>query len=262
MNPADKIAAKTETTERQSAAVAGSNDIRHKSDERLRALLKNLEASDQPKPLEWDDVLLGISHHLDDGTSERKAVYDRLLAIESEMKKRGSRGFRYLVAICIGVAGTLAWQSYGEVPKQIIATRAPELGSSLGWTKPAVELESTAVQPSVPETQVATVVQTLPAAVVPKAPTASSIDPEQVHQIALDLGALRQTVDQLAASQDQMVHQIDTLQTSNQEILTSNQEILEKIPAPPPPPPPAATTGKPTTRTPPSSRAPIQRPYP
>jgi hypothetical protein len=173
------------------------------------------------KPVEWEDVLLGISHHLDDGTSERKAVYDRLLAIESEMKKKGSRGFaRYLIAICIGVACTLAWQIYGDP-------------------------ESTAVQPSVPETQVATVRQTVP---VPKALATPSIDPEQVHQIALDLGALRQTVDQLAASQDQMVHHIDTLQTSNQEILTSNQAILEKMPAPPPPPPPVvAPTHKPTT---------------
>jgi hypothetical protein len=59
-------------------------------------------ADDQPKPLEWDDVLLGISHHLDDGTSERKAVYDRLLAIESGMKKRGSRGFtRYLQFVLV-----------------------------------------------------------------------------------------------------------------------------------------------------------------
>lgn len=212
------------------------------------------------KPVEWEDVLLGIRHHLDDGTSERKEVSDRLLAIEKEMKRRGPRGApgfaRYLVAICIGVAATLAWQSYGEElgwspeVKQMIA----------GWTKPGAGPESTAVQPSVPETQVATVVQTLPAAVIPKTPTASSIDPEQVHQIALDLGALRQTVDQLAASQDQMVHQIDTLQTSNQEILTSNQEILEKIPAPPPPPPSVAGTGKPTTRTQPSQRAPIPRP--
>jgi hypothetical protein len=41
------------------------------------------------------------------------------------------RGFiRYLVAICIGVAATLAWQSYGEAAKQIIATRAPEMGWS------------------------------------------------------------------------------------------------------------------------------------
>ena len=104
------------------------------------------------KPVEWEDVLLGIRHHLDDGTSERKEVSDRLLAMEKEMKRRGSRGTpgfaRYLVAICIGVAATLAWQSYGETSKQIIATKAPELGWSpetrqmitgwmqqLGWTK-------------------------------------------------------------------------------------------------------------------------------
>ena len=149
-----------------------------------------------------NDVLSGISHRLDDGTSERKAVYDRLLAIENEMKRRGSRGgfARYLVAICIGVAATLAWQSYGEVPKQVIATKAPELGWSpetkqmiaswvqqLGWTKPPAVPESTAVQPSVPETQVATVAQTVPAAVVPKAPTAPSLDPVQVQQMAQSL---------------------------------------------------------------------------
>jgi hypothetical protein len=55
---------------------------------------------------------------------------------------------RYLVAICIGIAGTLACQSYGEATKQIIATTAPGFGWSpearqmitnwvqqLGWTK-------------------------------------------------------------------------------------------------------------------------------
>jgi len=91
------------------------------SDERSRALLKNIEGtSDQRKAVELNDVLLGILHRLDDGTSERKKAYDRLLAIENEMKGRGSRGgfARYLVAICIGVAATLAWQSYGEVPRK------------------------------------------------------------------------------------------------------------------------------------------------
>ena len=233
------------------------------SDERSRALLKNREGtSDQRKPVEFDEVLLGILHRLDDGTSERKAAYDRLLAIENEMKKRGSRGgfARYLVAICIGVAAALAWQSYGEVTKQIIAAKAPELGWSpetkqmiASWvqTKPSGGPESTAVRPFLPETRVATVVQAVPASVVPKAPAASYIDPEQVHQIVVDLATLGQTVDQLAASQDQMAHQIDTLQTSNQEILASNREIFERIPAPPPPPPPpTAPTHKPTTRTP------------
>jgi hypothetical protein len=272
MSPTDEMAAK-----RQSAAVAGSDDMRHKSDERLRALLNNLEGtSDQRKPVELNDLILGIIHRLDDGTSKVKEVYDHLLAIENEMKRRSSRGFaRYLVAILIGVAAILAWQSYGDATKRMIATSAPELGWSpeakqmiaswveqLGWTKPPAGPESTAIQPSVPGTQVATAAQTIPAAVVPKAPAAPSIDPEQVHQIALDLAALGRTVDQLAASQDQMVHQIDMLQASNQEILTSNQEILENIPAPPPPPPTVAPTHKPTTRTPPSSRAPIPRPYP
>src|SRR6516162_5022942 len=152
------------------------------SDERSRALLKNREGtSDQRKPVEFDEVLLGILHRLDDGTSERKAAYDRLLAIENEMKKRGSRlGFaRYLGAICIGFAAALAWQTYGEVTKQIIAAKAPELGWSpetkqmiASWvqTKPSGGPESTAVRPFLPETRVATVVQAVPASVVPKAP--------------------------------------------------------------------------------------------
>src|SRR6516165_10588491 len=149
------------------------------SDERSRALLKNIEGtSDQRKAVELNDVLLGILHRLDDGTSERKKAYDRLLAIENEMKRRASQGgfARYLVAICIGVAATLAWQSYGEIPKQIIAAKAPGLGWSpeakqmiASWmphpdrTKHPSGPESTAVQSSVQETQLATTTQTLPA---------------------------------------------------------------------------------------------------
>jgi hypothetical protein len=227
--------------------------------------------SDQGKPMELDDVLVGIIHRLDDGTSKLKAVYDRLLAIEDDIKGRASRGgsARYLLAICIGVAATLAWQSCGDPAKQIIATSAPKLAWSqeakqiiagwverLGWTKPSAGPEIAAVRPSALGTQVATVGQTVPA----KAPT-TSIDPEQVHQIAMDLAALGRTVDQLAASQDQMVHQIDMLQTSNQEILASNQEVLAKIPAPPPPPT-VASARKPTPVSPPSSRAPIPPPHP
>jgi len=50
MNPADETAAKIEPTERQSAgATAGSGDILHKFEERLRALKDNLQhtASDR-----------------------------------------------------------------------------------------------------------------------------------------------------------------------------------------------------------------------
>src|SRR5690242_6122806 len=120
-------------------------------EEQLRAVVK--EASLQPRLVEdlhsSEDVQTLLSRHLDQEAAERRAIYYRLQAIESAIKRRRSRGIvRYLVAIGIGVAATLAWQSYGETTKQIIATKAPELGwtpetrqmitgwmQQLGWTK-------------------------------------------------------------------------------------------------------------------------------
>ena len=177
-----------------------------------------------------------------------RAIYNRLLAIEKLTKKRSSRGFtRYLLAIYIGVAATLAWQSYDEAAKRLFAAKAPELGWSsetkqmianwveeLGWTKPPATHESTAARSFATETpQAAPVPQTARAAVAPSVPVAPSIDPAEVHQIAMDLTALRQTVAQITASQDQMAREVDRLQAAN-------QEILAKIPEPPPPPPIAA----------------------
>jgi len=58
--------------------------------------------------------------------------------------------------------------------------------------------------------------------------------PAEVHQIAMDLTALRQTVAQITAGQDQMARKVDKLQAANQEVL------VKMIPEPPPPPPTAA----------------------
>jgi hypothetical protein len=165
-----------------------------------------------------------------------------------------SRGFaRYTLAICIGVAATLAWQSYGQATKQIIATKAPELGWSpeakqtiaiwveqLGWTKLPTSLETAAA----PETaQAATVEQTAPNRVATKALVAPSLDPQQVQQISLDLAALRQTVEQVAASQTKMAAEINNL-------LVTDMEIFLKIPTPPQPP--AALSHKPIPPAPPA----------
>jgi hypothetical protein len=291
MNPTDEEAAKLVATEGQSpGAVAGSRDnleeqlhdvilkdlqrTDHQSkpaedfgsdvqlDEQLRVSVEALlHPNPPPKPVEEvDALLLAISHHLDDEASERKAILNRLLAIDNAMESLASRGFRYLVAICIGVVAILAWQSYGEAAKQIIATRAPEFGWSpeakqmiaswvqqLGWTKPPVV-----------ESKAAPLTQTAPEMVAPKAPAAPSLNPQQVQQIETDITAVRQaverhladvqaTVEQLAASQDEMAREIEKLQAAN-------QEILEKIPTPPKRPAPAR---KPTPIAPSSSRAPI-----
>ena len=103
-------------------------------DQQLRTILENLERVnpvEEDEPVERDDLRPGLTSRLDPEASERKAIHDRLVAIENQTKKRGSRGFtRYLVAVLIGVAATLAWQSYGDAGKQVIATKAPELGWS------------------------------------------------------------------------------------------------------------------------------------
>jgi hypothetical protein len=182
------MAAKIESTDRQSwleaalaaegkecnapsGAATGSED---KLKQHLSAILENLQhvglqpgPLEQDEPVERDDLRSGIMSNPDHEASERKAIYDRLVAIENELKKRGSRRFgRYLVAVLIGVAATLAWQSYGDATKQIIATRAPDLGWSpeakqmiassiqgLGWTKPpAVESKAAPVPQNAPET--------------------------------------------------------------------------------------------------------------
>ena len=163
---------------------------------------------------------------------------------------------RYLVAICLGVAGTLAWQAYGEEAKRIIATRAPELGWSpavrqtiASWTKPLAGPENTAARPPVQETQQATpVAQAAPEAVAPT-PAASSFDPEQAKQMVESLDELRQTVGRLAATQEQIASHLAATQEQIAREMTrlqaADQEILAKIPAPPPLSPPAAPTRKP-----------------
>src|SRR5215467_11359732 len=213
MNPADEEAVKIVPTERpSSSAVAGSID---KLDEQLRVSVGALlNLSPPPKP-ELDDLLSAITHHLDDEALERKTIHYRLLAIENEVKKRGSRrprGFRrYLIAILIGIAAALAWQSYGESAKQIIATRAPDLG----WSPEAKQMIATSIQwigwtSAGPEKQAPPVVQT--------ASTTPSLDPGPVQQMTHNLAALRQAVELLAAGHDQRARQMARLEAAVAEL--------------------------------------------
>jgi hypothetical protein len=150
----------------------------------------------------------------------------------------------------------LAWQSYGQAAKQIIATTAPGLGWSpeakqtiaswveqLGWTKPPAGAEISTAQPSAPETT-----QTATIAPDKVAPKAASLDAQQVQQIALDVAALRQSVEQVAASQTKTAAEINNL-------LVTVTDIFLKFPTPPQP---AAASHKPIPAAPPS-RAPSRR---
>ena len=239
------MAAIIEPTVRQSAGAATDSD--NKLNQQLRAIIEqrvgpHRNPLEEDEPVERDDLHPSITPSLDHEASERKAIYDRLVAIENAIKKRGSRRFRrYLVAIVIGVAATLAWQSYGESAKQIIATRAPELG----WSPEAKQMIATTIQwiggtkPAAgPEQQAPPVAQT--------APTTPSLDPGQVQQMTQNLATLRQTVEQLAGSQDQVAREIARLEAA----------VAAKIPEPPAQPS-VAPARKPTP-VPPSSRAPTR----
>jgi hypothetical protein len=184
--------------------------------------------------------------------------------------KRARRSFtRFLLAIGIGVAATLAWQSYGETTKQIIGRRAPQLG----WSPEAKQMIASLVRqlgwiPDAPRP--APVAQTAPATAAPIASAAPSPDLQQVQQIARDLAKVRQAVEQLPASRGQMAGDIAKVRQAVEQLAASqgqmagdiakvqaaDQEILQRISAPRPRPATVpAHTPTPVRR--PSSRPPI-----
>ena len=151
---------------------------------------------------------------------------DRFSSKRPSLGKRASRAVvRFLITFCIGVAAALAWQSYGDAAREMIASSSPQLG----WLAP----------------QAAPLAQTASDIVAPAAPRTPSPDLQQLKAMSLDLAAVRQNVEQLAAQfaagQQQMAGDIATLQAAQ-------QDILHKI-SPPPPRPAAVPARKPVPPT-------------
>jgi hypothetical protein len=114
---------------------------------------------------------------------------------------------RFFAAILIGVALTLAGQSYSEQLNEMIAGWAPSLASLL----PAQSSKQTAEG------------------------AASSEVAQQVKLIAVDLAIVRRSMGQLAANQDQFAARQEQM---NQNIVTlqqAEQEVRQQILAPPAP---------------------------
>src|SRR5262245_30194077 len=84
---------------------------------------------------------------------------------------------RFLITFCVGVAATLACQSYGDAGREMIANGYPQLG----WLAP----QATPVERSVPD------------AIAPAATAATAADPQQFSPVSVDLDAVRQSVDRI-----------------------------------------------------------------
>jgi len=164
---------------------------------------------------------------------------------------------RYLIAIGIGVGGTLAWQAHGKIAKHMAADWAAQHGWSLSWlvdgtgAKPshvagptmAADPPGQPVIQGAPPEQTASV--TAPEPVVPTTP----FDPGRLEVITASLAAMREKVEQIAAGQEQMASDIAKLKTGEQEIRQRISTATAR--------PPAAAASKPSPPSAPPARAPL-----
>jgi hypothetical protein len=190
-------------------------------------------ASDRRRPTAGCDFSAGprVSEPtLDAAFRPAELNNEPLPADRPALGRRTSRSLaRFVVTACIGVAATLAWQSYGGAAKQMIANSAPQLS----WLSPpamnppsgreiAVEQPSppgvAASAPQAASAPAGAVAPTASEMAASPAPTAPAPELQQLATMAHDLAALRQSVEQLAAGQEQMASDIAKLQTAGQEI--------------------------------------------
>jgi hypothetical protein len=134
---------------------------------------------------------------------------------------------RAVITFYIGVAATLAWQSYGDEARQIIASLSPQLS----WLAPQA-----AAAPAVPDAneEITRSVDRIVAA--NQEQIALSVD----RIVAASQEQIARSVAQLAADQEQMAREIIRLQAIS-------QYGLYKI-ADPPPRPAASPALRPVTR--------------
>ena len=181
--------------------------------------------------------------------------HDPLPTDRPSLGRRTSRSLaRFLVAACIGAAATLAWQSYSGAAKQMIASTAPQLGWLL--SQPAMDPPSRreiavdqpgppvveAPAPQAASAQAEAVAPTASETAASTAPAAPAPELQQLATMAQDLAAVRQSVEQLAAGQEQMARDIAKLQTAGQDLrrrisaLPPGAATAPHRPVPPPPP--------------------------
>ena len=129
-----------------------------------------------------------LSVHPAHPASARESLREDRGAIDRPSVGRSMRRalYRFVLAVLVGVSGTLGWQSYGE---QMLAAHAP----SLAW------LFSISAS---------------------KAPgtAATSSDPTQLAPVASNLDAVRRSLEQLATRQEQMAQDIAALQALEDDI--------------------------------------------
>jgi hypothetical protein len=164
---------------------------------------------------------------------------------------------RFSIAVLIGVCATLGWQSYGNEAREMLSTQVP----SLLWLSVST---TTSTSGGLGPAQDVTLPQSAPVS-QRSAPAAATTSAElaQLEPMARDLAAMRRSLEQLAARQEQMAQTIATLQPVEQDIKQkmSSPPLSQAVPLPPRRPPrpsgPSSSVQSPPAPTPPPvSRSP------
>jgi len=188
------------------------------ADEELFNLLQEAaRRSSNPQTRTGSDFPAGAPVPPVDTTFRPAAVND--VKVPGERRSIGTSAVRsftaLLLAACIGVAA-IAWQSSGNVAKQIIAKWAPKF--ILTSLLPALEKPELPAQPNPPTVQAAAAntaprqpappAQTAPEGVAPTTAAPSPGMPQLLQSMARDLATAGQEIEQLKASQEQMSRDI------------------------------------------------------
>ena len=140
-----------------------------------------------------------------------------------------------LIAVLIGVAASSAWQSYGDDAKEMVRTWAPSLDRlSSAWQSRSDEAKRMIktwalsldglMKKSPPDVDIAAKQKgSSPAAAITQKPVPAAVAVpfelvQQLKTMAHDLTVMRQRVEQLAVKQEQMAHNIASLQAVEQDI--------------------------------------------
>jgi hypothetical protein len=190
-----------------------------------------------PLAPEWPSAIDARSHGLEnDHLAGKRSIVRRVLRSLA----------RFSIAVLIGVGATLAWQSYGDTAREMLSTQVPSLSwLSVSTTTPTPDGEGSAQKPTV--SQSAPIAQTAqPAA------AATTSEFTQLEPIAHDLAAMRHSLEQLAAKQEQMAQNIAAMQAAEQDIRKKMlAQTISDQPRKPPKPPANPSPAQSPLRTPP-----------
>jgi hypothetical protein len=178
-------------------------------------------------------------------TTFRAAAIDNVqnnVQVPADRPSIGARAIRafigFLLALCIGVAG-IAWQSYGDAAKQMIARWAPQLVLT---SSPPLENPGLPEQPNPPAVQAsaakaappqpAPLARTAPEGVAPANAALSPEAAQLLQSLGQEIEQLKASIALLKASQEQMSRDIAKVsEVRASEVKAFEQNLRPRISA-------------------------------